>query len=157
VTKAAGVACRYLRPDCRCGIHPELKTRGFAGCAQYDCYGAGPRVTREYASSPTNEAERNETFRILRVVYESMWLLTEAAKLCSSTHPELAARLADAIGPLAAIPARPLRILRELDLGAHQRAAHTLLREVGSALGGRAATAQRLTTLRVPKRSATSE
>jgi len=152
VDKPAGVACRYLRPDCRCGIHPELRTRGFPGCAQFDCYGAGPRVTREFEGAPLNDPERDEAFRILRGVYELLWLLTEAVKLCAGTHEELAARLAAEISALEAIPVRPIRVLSELDLSTLTRAAHRLLRQVGSALGDRQATAQRLSVLRIIER-----
>lgn len=44
--KPALVPCSRLR-GYRCAIHTELEPRGFAGCAAYDCYGAGPRVVRE--------------------------------------------------------------------------------------------------------------
>lgn len=50
--KESGVACRHL-DGTTSTIHVELVDRGFLGCAVYDCYGAGPRATRDggYASS----------------------------------------------------------------------------------------------------------
>ena len=44
--KPAGHPCPHLHPDSRCGIHAELRPRGFAGCAAYDCFGAGQRVSQ---------------------------------------------------------------------------------------------------------------
>ena len=41
VDKAAGSPCRNLRTDFGCGIHAELRQRGFNGCTVYDCFGAG--------------------------------------------------------------------------------------------------------------------
>src|SRR5215471_13450734 len=72
--KPAGARCRHLTVECRCAIHDGLVKRGLSGCAVYDCYGAGQRVTRALASAP--EAERNEAFLMLRVVHELLWLLT---------------------------------------------------------------------------------
>src|SRR5262245_28728842 len=85
--KPAGVACPNLSSDCRCAIHDDLVERGFAGCAAYECYGAGPRVTRAFG--PGDSAARNEAFLSLRVVHELLWLLTEAAKLCPPSRPDV--------------------------------------------------------------------
>ncbi len=44
--KPALVPCMHLRRHA-CRIHQGLSEQGFAGCAAYDCYGAGPRVVHE--------------------------------------------------------------------------------------------------------------
>lgn len=80
--KPVGVACSHLRRDGRCAIHDELAVRGFAGCAVYDCYGAGPRITRAFAGVRGGDRRRDAAFLILRVVHELLWLLTEAARMC---------------------------------------------------------------------------
>jgi hypothetical protein len=122
IDKRAGEACPHLGDDCRCTIHDELVSRGFSGCAIYDCHGAGQRATRE-AADPTT------AFLALRVIHELLWLLTEAAKLCP--RDDLRAELAAEIAGLDAIaPARA----HELDLAARTRAARALLRRVGDAL-----------------------
>ena len=41
IDKPAGQACPHLAGDFRCGIHDELRPRGFPGCTVYDCFGAG--------------------------------------------------------------------------------------------------------------------
>ena len=133
-SKAAGVPCPHVARDCRCTIHDALVARGLSGCAIYDCYGAGQRVTRAFAGR--DERERNEAFLVLRVVHELLWLLTEAAKLCPSSHDELDAHLAREIEALDAIARCPTLVV---DLRPHRETTHALLRRVGHALGGRRA------------------
>jgi len=45
--KAAGEACRNLDASHRCTIHSALSARGMGGCVQFDCHGAGQRVTQD--------------------------------------------------------------------------------------------------------------
>jgi hypothetical protein len=135
--KAAGERCRHLRSDDRCAIPDALVARGCTGCAIYECHGAGPRITRIAEAAGFTEPERNEAFLRMREVHELLWLLTEAQKRCPASHSELAAQLGGAIAALDAIAREPPHALLDLDLRADRRAAHTLLRDVGRALGGR--------------------
>jgi hypothetical protein len=85
--KRAGEVCRHLQPDCRCRIHAELERRGFAGCARYDCLGAGQRVTQEifggrsWRTHPELLRPMLEAFRALRLVHGQLLLLREAGQL----------------------------------------------------------------------------
>jgi len=136
LNKAAGAACRYLRRDHRCAIHDELVVRGFPGCAVYDCYGAGQRVTRAFAG--TDDAEqRNEAFLVLRVVHELLWLLTEAAKLCPPSPDDMRAQIALEIEALDAIAHTQGPALLEVDLRPHHVTTRALLRRVGELQPGR--------------------
>jgi len=45
--KAADVPCRHLLASDRCAVHAGRAAYGLAGCAGYECYGAGQRVARE--------------------------------------------------------------------------------------------------------------
>lgn len=74
VDKPAGQACAHLRADHRCGIHDDLRARGFRGCAVFDCFGAGQRVTAAYPGSP----RLHDIFHRARVLHELRWLLEEA-------------------------------------------------------------------------------
>jgi hypothetical protein len=150
--KSAGVRCGNLTRGGRCAIHGELAARGFAGCAIYDCYGAGPRATRAFAGRLAGEGgdrgggraggrgqvegDRDAAFLVLRVVHELMWLLDEAARLCPVSS-ELAGDLAAQLATLEAIADGPVAALIALDVAAHEAAARAVLRRVGSALGGR--------------------
>lgn len=132
--KAAGVRCPYLTRGCRCAIHADLVGRGFAGCAAFNCYGAGQRATRAFATS--SEPARLEAFRALKDLHELLWLLTEAEKLCPG--PALGAQLQAAIEELEALASGDAPALLELDLRSHRERTHALLRRVGLELGGRA-------------------
>lgn len=47
--KPAGEPCVHLKPDESCAIHHRLEPEGCAGCARYDCLGAGQAVTAMFA------------------------------------------------------------------------------------------------------------
>ncbi|MBT2188906.1 hypothetical protein [Sphingobium nicotianae] len=46
IDKPAGEPCPNLRASGLCGIHDALADRGFQGCIDYDCHGAGQYVTQ---------------------------------------------------------------------------------------------------------------
>ncbi|HEU4430704.1 MAG TPA: hypothetical protein VFT98_18225 [Myxococcota bacterium] len=133
--KAAGERCRHLRRDDRCAIHASLAARGFAGCAAYDCYGAGQRVTRAFAATARSERERNAAFLAQRVVHELLWQLTEAQKLCPASHAELRSAIAREIEALDRAAREPLAAPPERVLEERRERARWLLRDVGAALG----------------------
>jgi len=87
VDKPAGVACPNLTADHRCAIHADLTGRGFAGCAHYDCMGAGQRVTQEmfggrsWRDDPAIAAPMFEAFRLMRQVHALLELLETAGRL----------------------------------------------------------------------------
>jgi hypothetical protein len=127
ITKPAGVPCPNLAGH-RCAIHGELVVRGFSGCTVFDCYGAGPRVTKLVSAGP----ERDEAFRILRRVHELLWLVTEAVELCPKMGSD------PIVGQLEDIARAPIAALLAVDLRAVEAAASALLLRVGEELGGRA-------------------
>jgi len=81
--KAAGVPCRHLAGDDRCGIHDRLAERGFRGCVTFDCFGAGQR-----ASALPDPAA---SFGRLRVLHELLWYLRAARSWAAAApvHAEL--------------------------------------------------------------------
>jgi uncharacterized protein YjbI with pentapeptide repeats len=92
ITKKAGQACPHLQPDLRCGIHPRLRQQGFRGCAIYDCFGAGQKVSqitfagRDWRQAQTSAKQMFEVFAIMRTLHELLWYLTEALRM-PSAHP----------------------------------------------------------------------
>src|SRR6478609_5910254 len=46
IDKPSGQPCPKLEDDLRCGIHAELRERGFPGCAVFDCFGAGQQIVQ---------------------------------------------------------------------------------------------------------------
>lgn len=132
--KPAGTRCRHLDPHDRCAIHAERIERGFAGCTIFECYGAGPRITRAFAGpAPTN------LFHQLCALHELLWLVVGALELCPQRELGLRAELELASAELDGIACGPLEPLGELDLGPLHAKTHALLRRVGRALGGRRA------------------
>ena len=109
INKPAGQACPNLRPDFRCGIHRDLRARGFPGCAVYDCFGAGQQVAqvtfggRDWRQAPDTARQMFDVFAVMRQLHELLWHLTEAVALAPAgpLHAELermldrTARLAD--------------------------------------------------------------
>ena len=108
IDKGAGVPCPNLRADLLCGIHADLRGRGFAGCATFDCFGAGQHVTQVLFGTPSgggdwrDAPERAEAmfavFFLVRQLNELLWYLTEALALDVARDVHGRARaLADAI------------------------------------------------------------
>jgi hypothetical protein len=79
--KPAHTACRNLDAAHRCGIHAELRVRGFPACAAFDCYGAGQWVTqhlfggKSWRTSPELAAQMFTLYGRVRVLHELMVLL----------------------------------------------------------------------------------
>jgi hypothetical protein len=84
--KPAGVACPHLTPADRCRIHDRLEGEGFAGCARYDCGGAGQRVVgemfqgRSWRADPERARAMFDAFLALRDIHELHALLLTAAR-----------------------------------------------------------------------------
>jgi uncharacterized protein YjbI with pentapeptide repeats len=87
IDKPAGQPCPNLRGDFRCSIHDRLRPRGFAGCAAFDCFGAGQQVTqvtfggRDWRAHPGLAAPMFAAFAVMRRLHELLWYLNEALAL----------------------------------------------------------------------------
>lgn len=134
ITKKAGHACPNLQPDFRCGIHSRLRQQGFRGCAVYDCFGAGQKVSqvtfagRDWRQAPTTAKQMFEVFPIMRTLHELLWYLTEALRL-PSAHP-LHDELSLALSETERLTYKSPDALLRLDVTAHQRDVNVLLLRV---------------------------
>ncbi|MGY1700396.1 pentapeptide repeat-containing protein [Geodermatophilus sp. SYSU D00766] len=82
IDKPAGRACVHLAPDARCGIHADLRQRGFPGCTVFDCFGAGQRLVQVAAvERPAADPGVAAAFPVLRQLHELLWYLAESAAL----------------------------------------------------------------------------
>lgn len=92
--KLAATPCPNLTRAHRCSIHDSLADRGFAGCARYECWGAGQRVTQEvfggrsWREEPHLAEAMFEAFRVMREVHELLVLLEAAKELPLTTAQE---------------------------------------------------------------------
>ncbi|MGY1620511.1 pentapeptide repeat-containing protein [Geodermatophilus sp. SYSU D00691] len=97
--KPAGSPCPNLGADFRCGIHAQLRERGFAGCTVFDCQGAGQKVTqltfggRDWRTDPGTARQVFAVFAVVRQLHELLALLAEALVLdaARTLHVELRA------------------------------------------------------------------
>jgi hypothetical protein len=134
--KPAGTPCPHLSGAARCTIHAQRALRGFAGCASYDCHGAGQRVTQElfqgrsWQDAPELLPGMLDAFRAMRQVHELLILLRAAARL-----PLLAlerARLERLRAELAPVEGWSPRSLAELERGKLHDEAAEFLRSLAS-------------------------
>jgi hypothetical protein len=97
IDKAAGQPCPHLGPGFRCGIHRQLRPRGFPGCAAYDCFGAGQKVAQvtfggqDWRQAPHTARQMFVAFTVMRQLHELLWYLTQALALPAARplHGEL--------------------------------------------------------------------
>jgi len=133
IDKAAGQACPNLRPDFRCGIHARLRQRGFPGCAAYDCFGAGQKVTQvtfggqDWRRAPGMAAQMFRIFTIMRQLHELLWYLGEALALPAAgpLHTELGRAFEETERLTRGTPAA----LEALEMTAYRRDLTALLRQ----------------------------
>lgn len=101
IDKNAGAPCPNLQSDFRCAIHQHLRQQGFPGCAAYDCFGAGQKVSQvtfeghDWRQAPRTAQPMFAVFRIMRQLHELLWYLTEALSLppARPLHGELSLAL----------------------------------------------------------------
>ncbi|WFE99026.1 pentapeptide repeat-containing protein [Micromonospora sp. WMMD964] len=131
IDKPAGQPCPNLRGDHRCGIHTELRQRGFPGCTVFDCFGAGQQVAqvtfggRDWRDAPETLPAMAEAFAVLRPLHELLWYLDAAVAL----HPPVDLRdaLEHARAETAALTAGEVAQLRAVDVAAHRARVNPLL------------------------------
>jgi uncharacterized protein YjbI with pentapeptide repeats len=129
--KPAGVACRHLDPDTRCGIHDRLRQAGMRGCVAYDCFGAGQHVTQvtlarvDWRESPGTAERMFGAFTVMRQLHELAWHLTEALAL-ETTRPAHA-ELRAALDEIEALTGEPAEALLTADVAGRREAVAALL------------------------------
>ncbi|MFE4519005.1 pentapeptide repeat-containing protein [Kitasatospora sp. NPDC056783] len=131
--KRAGSPCHNLQADFGCGIHAQLRERGFRGCTVYDCFGAGQRISqvtfggRSWREEPDSAKAMFDVFPVVRQLHELLRYLTEALTFTAAgpVHDELRQALAETDRLAGGTPEEVLA----LDVPAHrQRVSELLLR-----------------------------
>ncbi|MGE6376102.1 pentapeptide repeat-containing protein [Peribacillus muralis] len=88
--KDGGTPCSNLRSDYRCGIHKNLREKGFRGCTVYECFGAGQKVSQltydgnDWRNNPASAKEMFDVFPIMQQLHEMLCYLHEALNLADS-------------------------------------------------------------------------
>jgi hypothetical protein len=151
IDKPAGHACPNLRGDFRCGIHADLRPRGFPGCEVFDCFGAGQQLTqvtfggRSWRESPELAAAQFAVMPVLRQLHEMLWYLTEAVAL-PAARP-LHGELQTARDRTDALTAGTPDELVDLDVGGYRAMMGELLGRVSELVRGPGAPDHRGTDL----------
>lgn len=132
IDKDAGKPCPNLRTDSRCGIHTELRQKGFTGCTVYDCFGAGQKVSqitfggRDWREGTRKQARQMfDVFPVVRQLHELLWYLQEALTL-PAAQP-LHSDLRQALDSTEHLTRRTPEELGELDVAAHRQEVNVLL------------------------------
>ncbi|WP_327695471.1 pentapeptide repeat-containing protein [Streptomyces sp. NBC_00459] len=129
--KDAGQPCTNLRADFRCGIHTQLRQRGFSGCTVFDCFGAGQKVSQvtfggqDWRQAPGTARQMFDVFPVMRQLHELLWYLAEALTLppARPIHGELRR----ALGKTEHLTGGSAQDLAELDMAAHRGDVNALL------------------------------
>ncbi|MFI2612974.1 pentapeptide repeat-containing protein [Kitasatospora sp. NPDC018619] len=133
MNKLPGSPCHNLRADFRCGIHAQLRDKGFQGCTVYECFGAGQRVSqvtfggRSWREEPDSATAMFDVFPVVRQLHELLHYLTEALSFAPArpVHDELRQALAETDRLAGGTPEEILAV----DVPAHrQRVSELLLR-----------------------------
>jgi Pentapeptide repeats (8 copies) len=140
IDKRAGRACPNLQDDFRCGIHAQLRERGFPGCEVFDCFGAGQQLTqvtfggRTWLEDPALAGAQFAVLPVMRQLHEILWYLAEALALPAAAplHAEVRTAQARTEGLTAGTPQE----LAALDVGAHRREMGELLGRVSDLVRG---------------------
>jgi uncharacterized protein YjbI with pentapeptide repeats len=138
IDKPAGVPCPNLRDDLRCGIHAQLRERGFPGCEVFDCFGAGQQLTqvtfggRSWRESPELAAAQFAALPVMRQLHEALWHLVEAEALTTA----LEAEVRELRARTQSLTAGTLDELRALDVAGHRAKVGELLSRVSEDVRG---------------------
>ena len=136
IDKEAGEPCLHLRQDFRCGIHTQLRDKGFRGCTVYDCFGAGQQVAqvtfggRDWRQEPETVGPMFAVFPVMRQLHELLWYLVEALNLTADA--ELRAELAGALAETERLTQVQPDGLLALDVAAHRSSVNDLLLRASS-------------------------
>ncbi|MDK8191914.1 pentapeptide repeat-containing protein [Paenibacillus sp. UMB7766-LJ446] len=94
--KSSGTPCPNLRTDNRCGIHTQLRQKGFKGCTVYDCFGAGQKLSqvtyggKDWRDHPESAAEMFDCLPVMKQLHEMLSYVNEMLQLPETSSIHLA-------------------------------------------------------------------
>ncbi|KAB2338001.1 pentapeptide repeat-containing protein [Actinomadura rudentiformis] len=131
IDKDAGRPCPNLQSDFRCGIHANLRERGFPGCTVFDCHGAGQKVSQitfsgqDWRRSPLVARQMFEVFPLMRQLHELLWYMTEALALPAASP--IADELRQALDRTEQLTHRDAETIAQLDITSLRHDVNALL------------------------------
>ncbi|NHM33077.1 pentapeptide repeat-containing protein [Neobacillus terrae] len=139
--KNGGTACPNLQSDYRCGIHKNLREKGFRGCTVYECFGAGQKVSqitykgKDWRQNPEIAREMFEVFPIMQQLHEMLCYLNKALGL-EVTKP-IHGDLQNVIEETEAITALSPKAILVLDIPMHRAKVNELLLKTSELVRGK--------------------
>ncbi|MFB3162635.1 pentapeptide repeat-containing protein [Neobacillus sp. 179-J 1A1 HS] len=129
--KDGGTPCRNLQSNFLCGIHTDLRNKGFRGCSVYECFGAGQKVSQityngmDWRTNKDVAQEMFDVYPIMQQLHEMLWYLNEALTIdaAKSIYKELQYCLVETEELTGKSPDVILRI----DVTEHRAKVNTLL------------------------------
>ncbi|MDQ0970123.1 uncharacterized protein YjbI with pentapeptide repeats [Neobacillus niacini] len=129
--KDGGTPCRNLQSNYLCGIHNDLRNKGFRGCSAYECFGAGQKVSqstyngKDWSTNKDIAQEMFDVYPMMQQLHEMLWYLTEALTIdaAKSIYKELQYCLVETEKLTGKSPEGILRI----DVTEHRAKVNTLL------------------------------
>ncbi|MFZ7942898.1 MULTISPECIES: pentapeptide repeat-containing protein [Bacillaceae] len=131
IDKEGGTPCSKLQHDFRCGIHNQLRNKGFRGCSVYECFGAGQKVSQvtyngnDWRNHPTHAKEMFDVFPIMQQLHEMLYYLNEASSL-KETQP-ISRDLETALQETENLTHLSANSILELDVPSHRVMVNELL------------------------------
>jgi uncharacterized protein YjbI with pentapeptide repeats len=101
--KEGGTPCQNLHTNNLCGIHKDLRNKGFRGCSAYECFGAGQKVSHvtykgmDWRSNKEIAQEMFDVYPIVQQLHEMLWYLNEVLTIdaAKSIHKEVKQSIED--------------------------------------------------------------
>ena len=95
--KDGGRPCQHLQSEYRCGIHSELRNKGYRGCTVFECLGAGQKVSQQtfkgmdWRDNPNIANQMFLALPIMQQLHEMLLYLSEILSYdkTSSLHKDV--------------------------------------------------------------------
>jgi uncharacterized protein YjbI with pentapeptide repeats len=131
--KAAGTPCSNLNQEFKCGVHKDLRKKGFKGCTAYDCFGAGQKIAQvtyegqDWKQGKQPAKQMMEVFLIMRQLHEILWYLAEAYRV--QTSKKIKTKLVELINEIEQLTYLKPELLIKLDVESHRDKARELFHQ----------------------------
>ncbi|MCM3791404.1 pentapeptide repeat-containing protein [Domibacillus indicus] len=131
MNKDGGTPCQNLMADFYCGIHQNLRQKGFRGCAVYECFGAGQKVSQvtykgaSWREHPASAKEMFDVFPIMQQLHEMLCYVEEALEW-KETAP-IQQELQEAARDIEALTQLSPQAILKLDVPVHRARVNELL------------------------------
>jgi len=138
INKDGGVPCKNLQQDYRCSIHHNLRNKGFRGCAVYECFGAGQKVSQDtykgvdWRDNSAIAKDMFDVFPIMQQLHEMLAYLYEALR--REEARDIFTDLQDAVQITEAFTNQDPASILELNVPEHRAVINKLLLKTSEAV-----------------------